>query len=167
VRLRPLMMTDLPFCLAFANDEDLRPQLRFWRPMPEDDERRWLAGVIGTDETAWAIVPREGDGAPAGLVSLSEGDVVAGHAELGIGIRGARHRGRGLGEDTIRLVLAHAFGPLGLQRVHLRVYDGNPAQRLYERLGFRHEGTLRRHAFKQGRFLDVRLYGLLREEWST
>lgn len=166
VRLRPLRMDDLAFCLAFANDEDLRPRLRFWRPLDEEGERAWLAGVLAREGAFWAIVPQGAADAPVGLLSLDPVEPVAAHAELGIAIRGREHRGKGFGEEAARLALAYAFGEMGLHRVHLRVYDGNPARSLYERLGFRHEGTLRRDAFKGGAAVDTHLYGLLREEWS-
>ena len=38
------------------------------------------------------------------------------------------------------------------------------ARRVYERVGFRHEGTLRRAHFLGGRNVDVHVMGLLAEE---
>jgi len=53
-------------------------------------------------------------------------------------------RGQGLGAEALRVVLAHAFGPLGLHRVSLEVYDFNErAIHVYEKVGFRHEGRMR------------------------
>ena len=49
------------------------------------------------------------------------------------------HRGAGLGADVVRDVLERA-GAAGLA-VRLEVAVGNPARRLYERLGFQSTGT--------------------------
>jgi RimJ/RimL family protein N-acetyltransferase len=56
---------------------------------------------------------------------------------------------------------------MALQRVWLHVYADNPAARLYARLGFRPEGTLRRHAWKRGAYRDQLVMGLLAEEWRA
>jgi RimJ/RimL family protein N-acetyltransferase len=44
--------------------------------------------------------------------------------------------------------------------------ENAPAQRLLERLGFQREGVLRRATFRDGRWRDLAIYGILREEWE-
>lgn len=165
VRLRPPAEGDLEFAHAFANDEDLRGWLRFWRPTTEMEEMEWLQSLRDEGELVWLIEAREG-GEPLGFCSLHV-EPVGRLAELGIGIMDGGRRGRGAGSDAIRLILGHAFGTLRLQRVYLNVVADNPAARLYERLGFRREGTLRRHTWKRGAYRDQHVMGVLREEWSA
>jgi putative acetyltransferase len=44
---------------------------------------------------------------------------------------------------------------LNLTRLELEVYtDNESAIRLYERFGFEREGTLRQHAFRDGKYVD-------------
>ena len=65
-------------------------------------------------------------------------------ARLALGLFRPQARGRGLGRAAIALALDHAFGPLALHRVELRVLAANArAIRCYEAAGFRHEGRLR------------------------
>jgi RimJ/RimL family protein N-acetyltransferase len=48
------------------------------------------------------------------------------------------------------------------------VYDFNPrARRLYERVGFVLEGTLRHAVFREGRFADVHRMAILAGEWRA
>ena len=160
VTLRPPRDDDLDFAMRFANDEELRGWLRFWRPTTQDEERAWLRGAQQSDEPTWII---EHEARPVGTLALTQWDRVSRTAELGVGVLDGRSTG--LGGEAISLALDHAFGEMGLQRVHLHVYADNPAVRLYERLGFRIEGTLRRHAWKRGAYRDQHVMGLLREEW--
>ena len=45
---------------------------------------------------------------------------------------------------------------LNLQRLELTVFtDNEPAVRLYKKSGFEIEGTLRRHIFRAGKYVDV------------
>jgi putative acetyltransferase len=79
---------------------------------------------------------------------------------LGMGLLPA-WRGQGLGRRLIEAAIARAWGR-GLTRVELEVrVDNAPAIRLYERVGFRHEG-LRRHGIRvDGAYVDVHAMGLL------
>jgi ribosomal-protein-alanine N-acetyltransferase len=48
-----------------------------------------------------------------------------------------------------------------------RVIDGNNASaRVLAKLGFREEGTLRHALFRRGKFEDIRMFSVLRDEWK-
>jgi RimJ/RimL family protein N-acetyltransferase len=66
------------------------------------------------------------------------------------------------------LLLRHGFGTLNLNRVYLRVYaDNQYAIRTYEKVGFVHEGRLRQAVYKYGKYSDVLMMSVLREEWDA
>ena len=75
---------------------------------------------------------------------------------------GRQGRGRGLGTEATRLVVEHALTTMGLHRVTLEVYDFNPrARHVYEKVGFRHEGTGRDALLFDGKWIDVHYMALL------
>ncbi|HEV2764814.1 MAG TPA: GNAT family N-acetyltransferase [Pyrinomonadaceae bacterium] len=72
-------------------------------------------------------------------------------------------QGKGVGSALMRACLELADRWLNLTRLELEVYtDNEAAVRLYERFGFEREGTLRQHAFRDGRYVDAYLMGRLR-----
>ena len=74
--------------------------------------------------------------------------------------------GNGYVVEACRAVLAFTFAEYGPERVQARVLAGNEASaRVLAKLGFRDEGTLRRSLLRRGRFDDVRMFALLRDEW--
>ena len=80
-------------------------------------------------------------------------------------VAGAQNRG--FGTEALRLVLAHAFGPLGLHRVSLEVFDFNArAIHVYEKVGFRHEGRMRDALWWDGAPHDTLLMAVLATEWD-
>jgi RimJ/RimL family protein N-acetyltransferase len=65
-------------------------------------------------------------------------------------------------------VIDYGFCHLNLHRVHLTVLKTNDrAISLYEKLGFKTEGILRDEQFRDGRYVDVIVMGILENEWPT
>jgi RimJ/RimL family protein N-acetyltransferase len=65
-----------------------------------------------------------------------------------------------------RLVVSWAFERLDLLRVELTTTPDNVVvPKLARRLGFTHEGTLRKRAVERGQRVDILWFGVLREEW--
>ncbi|HSO58507.1 MAG TPA: GNAT family protein, partial [Paenisporosarcina sp.] len=75
---------------------------------------------------------------------------------------GPDFQGKGFGKDAMQLVMNYAFNELNLHRLSLTVFGYNQgAIKLYESLGFRHEGTYREFLQRDGKRHDMHLYGLL------
>jgi putative acetyltransferase len=72
-------------------------------------------------------------------------------------------QGKGVGTALMRAILDFADNWLNLTRLELEVYaDNEAAIRLYERFGFELEGTLRQHAFRDGKYVDAKMMARLR-----
>ena len=86
--------------------------------------------------------------------------------QIGISVADA-WQGRGVGTALMQAGIDLADNWLNLTRLELEVYaDNEPAIRLYERFGFEREGTLRQHAFRDGRYVDSIVMARLRSESS-
>lgn len=72
------------------------------------------------------------------------------------------HRHRGVASLLIRSVIDMAEQWMAIERLELIVFAGNEgAIRLYRRLGFEHEGTMRSYAFARGRYTDAHIMARL------
>lgn len=120
---------------------------------------RWSVAV---DRAVWVIESR---GEIVGEILLL--DLDAANLSCGLRLWIAGRTGNGIGTRAIRAALSHAFDTVGLHRVSLEVYAHNPrARRLYARIGFVHEGTLRDALRLDGRWVDAHVMSLLRPEWE-
>jgi putative acetyltransferase len=71
-------------------------------------------------------------------------------------------QGKGVGVALMRAIVDLADNWLNLTRLELEVYaDNEAAIHLYERFGFEVEGILRRHAFRDGEYVDSKVMGRL------
>jgi len=75
-------------------------------------------------------------------------------AGLGMAVHDAYH-GRGVGTALLKVALNLADNWLNFSRLELEVYvDNAPAIALYKKHSFEIEGTLRKHVFRDGVFVD-------------
>ena len=75
--------------------------------------------------------------------------------------------GEGYGSEAVGLAVEYAFRSYAAPAVGAGAYPDNDASRgLLEALGFEQEGRRRGHYYGDGRYRDLVLYGLLREDWD-
>jgi diamine N-acetyltransferase len=88
------------------------------------------------------------------------------YAEFGIVIGEKSYWNRGFGTEAVRLLVMHGFNTLNLNRIFLHVFDTNPrAIRAYEKAGFTLEVRERQAEFKHGKYTDILLMGILKDEY--
>ena len=69
---------------------------------------------------------------------------------------------KGMGTEAIVLLMDFAFNELALNRVELEVFEFNErAIRVYEKIGFKHEGRKRQVLRWEGEYFDALVMGLL------
>ncbi|MDR5853373.1 GNAT family protein [Caballeronia sp. LZ062] len=165
--LREIQASDLPAITAWRADREVVDALvGNFRHVNEDVDRRWYDAYLASraNNVRLAICLRE-SGECVGVVYLLQIHWINRTGEFGIQIGDAAARGRGIGEAATRLMLRHAFADLNLRRVSLSVLaDNTRAIRLYERVGFRHEGVQREAVFKGGRYVDLLMMATLADD---
>lgn len=99
------------------------------------------------------------------MTGLTNIDTSNGLAEFYIMVN-PTSQGKGYGLKTTQFTLNYAFVNYNIHKVYLYTNSFNErANNLYLKLGFKLEGTLRKHKFKNGEFIDRCVYGLLKEDW--
>jgi ribosomal-protein-serine acetyltransferase len=68
--------------------------------------------------------------------------------------------------SACRSLIHYLFSELQLNRVEIKACTDNLKSRaIPERLGFKHEGTIRQAEWIRNKFYDFEVYGILAEEW--
>ena len=168
IYLRPLERADAPTVVAWFNDPEVRRYLQVYRPMSVQAEEEFLE-KLGRDEThlALGIALKETDQL-IGAAGLKDIDFKNRHAAFGITIGVPTEWGKGHGTEATALIVRHAFLAMNLNRVWLHVYEFNTrGMRAYEKVGFRKEGVLRQDTYRDGRYWDTIVMGILRADWEA
>ena len=75
-------------------------------------------------------------------------------------------RGHGYMQEALRSAIAWAFANMNLNRIEACIYPGSRASiMLAEKLGFAREGVLRKAGYWDEQYHDMRIYGLLKNEF--
>jgi [ribosomal protein S5]-alanine N-acetyltransferase len=167
VHLSELRASDKDSLIAHLNDRGIYERtLRIPFPYTETAADEWLALVAKITEQQgrqahWAI--RTADDALIGGCGFSGFQTGKSHlAEVGYWLA-KPYWGRGIMTAVVQRLCQHAFEEFGLVKITAHVHPHNQASaRVLEKCGFQEEGYLRRHFLKDGRFVDARLFGLLR-----
>jgi [ribosomal protein S5]-alanine N-acetyltransferase len=165
LRLRVYREADIPELVPLIGAREIAATTgRIPHPYSEKDAREFLATIETDREVRLAVTLRD-TGRLIGGVGLRTFDPHD-QAELGYWI-GVPYWGNGYATEAAREMLRYGFEELKLHRIFANHFSGNPASgRILQKLGMRHEGCQRQHFRKWDQFVDLELYGLLREEWQ-
>jgi RimJ/RimL family protein N-acetyltransferase len=168
VYLRPLEREDAAVFVPWVNDPEVTRTLLLSRPMNLRAEEQFIERLYQDEEQViLGIVRRDEDRliGSAGLHHIRHKDR---HTGFGIVIGDKESWDKGYGSEATALLVRHAFDTLNLNRVWLHVFEENTrAIRTYEKVGFRREGVLRQDHYRDGRYGNTLVMGLLREEWEA
>lgn len=123
----------------------LQPGVLNWFPLAdlrevEDAARIWLSY-----SKYQAVLTVLWEGVPCGIANLYlQPYKKLAHQSLFAIIVDEKYRGKGAGTKLLEELIALARERFQIRLLHLEVYEGNPAIRLYRRLGFEEYGIHRR-----------------------
>lgn len=167
-QLREIDKKDLQIINQWRNDFELVSMLGApFRYININVDINWFEHyMLNRSETVRCAIVKNCDDKILGLVSLTSVDYMNQSAELHIMIGDKENQGQGIGTFAVSKMLFHAFNNMNLQRIELTVLDSNKiAQHLYKKIGFVLEGTKRKAKFKNGEFVNILLYSVLKEDY--
>lgn len=141
--------------------------LRIPFPYPDGEAERWISTHDAGREKGDHIfaVTLQSDKALIGCVGLHakrEHDC----AELGYWI-GVPYWGSGYATEAAGAVVRFGFETLSLNRIYAMHFARNPQSgRVLQKIGMRHEGSLRQHLKKWDEYVDLECYAILRAEFK-
>jgi RimJ/RimL family protein N-acetyltransferase len=170
VAIEPLRAEHAQGLLAAADSDEVFAWLPYPRPADLTQARAWVEDALA-DRRANRRLPfailGAGDGEVIGSTSFWGFDAHNAHVEIGSSWLSRALWRTGRNAEVKLLLMTHALGTLGLERVSFRTDIRNErSQRAIERLGAVKEGV-HRHEMRRrdGSWRDSVHYSILRSEW--
>jgi RimJ/RimL family protein N-acetyltransferase len=167
--LRPFTPQDASIVQQLAGDKAIADTtLHIPHPYPDGLAERWISThdlrFRDGREAVYAITLAD-NWQLIGAVGLT---IIPDHrrAELGYWL-GRPYWGQGCTTEAARELLRYGFTELGLNRIFAFHFSRNPASgRVMQKIGMQYEGTLRQHIAKWSQFEDLKMYGILKDEFN-
>lgn len=165
VTLRSLEDDDSEMLRGWRNDPELSQYACNAIPISQIEQRTWYDGYAKNKTYQVFIIEDEAKD-PIGYCLVKNLDHLNRNAEIG-GYLIPKVQGKGYGKDVFKTLMKYCFKELNMHRVYLQVFAFNTrAVQLYEKLGFKIEGTFRDAFFKQGRYQDLVQMSILEAEFK-
>ena len=168
IYLRGLVEADAqgPYPTWFNDTEVCRGNSHHVFPHSAEGALLYIRQTRGTDRRLILAIIRREDEAHIGNITLDSINYINRTAELTIIIGDKTAWGKGYGREAARLICGHGFSTLNLNRIAAGTFEDNEGfRKIAAYLGMLEEGRRRQGAYKDGRYVDVIEYGLLRDEF--
>lgn len=165
--LRSLQPEDADVVDQLAGAPEIAAGTFLPHPFEAGTAAAWIAGqaedCAAGKAVAFAITLANGDRF-IGSIGM---EIIAAHRHARLWYwLGVPHWNQGYCTEAVQAVLGHGFTDLPLHRIYAPYFLNNPASgHVLRKVGMKHEGHMRKHYLRFGEYIDVEIYGILREEF--
>jgi ribosomal-protein-alanine N-acetyltransferase len=165
VILRPPRGAELERYIEWFGDMEVTRFLGVRTPPSLQQEEDWMKRAAeDRNMVVWAI---EFDGKLIGATGIHQIDWVNGHAVTGIVIGERDQWRKGIASEVMALRTRFAFCELNLHKLKSRAFmDNEASKRALQKAGYRQSGVERAEMFREGRWHDMWVGEVLREDWE-
>ncbi len=170
IALRTLVPSDLTHLSEWAEDPHLEKMvgsefLHAYKHQYDKHPSFYEAVLNDPTQVVFMIDAHQGWDHPVGLIRLFNIHVVEGYACIEAIVADEKALKRGFGVHACRLISYYGIDVLGLRRIEAKVYEYNALSiNTLKRNNCVQEGVLRKAAYKDDRYWDVYVFGILKEE---
>jgi len=170
IDLRPLLLDDVnDTYIDWLNDAEVcRYNSHHVYPYTRELAIEYVNRIRTQEKDLVLAIIAKDSGAHIGNIALQNIHPRDRSAEYAILIGDKEYWGKGVAKEASMLILKHGFEQLNLHRIYCGTSAENiPMQKLAATLGFKEEGRRRDAMYKNGSFVDVIEYGLLKKDFAA
>jgi [ribosomal protein S5]-alanine N-acetyltransferase len=168
--LRQLLLSDAkgPYRFWFNEQETCMGNAHGVFPMSDSSIESYINSLSENKNSLVLAIMLPESNIHIGNISLQSIDYKNRRAEMAIMLGDKNHWGKGYGLEACKMIIKHGFNNLNLHTVYCGTFSNNIGmQKIAKKLGMRQEGTRKDAFFKEGVYLDVVEYGILKKEWKV
>jgi len=166
--LRKVVMGDVADLYVYGRDPEVARHV-LWEPYRSEADARAYVRFLhrqyrSEQPSSWGIVYKPHN-KMVGTIGFMWWNQDHNSAEIGYSLARS-YWNQGIMSEALREMLRYGFEAMGLHRIEAQHESDNPASgRVMEKVGMRREGTLYGRLYNKGRYVDVELYAMLRDQF--
>lgn len=166
-KIRNFKADDVNSLVKYANNYAVSRFLRDGFPFPytQEDAERWI-NFVNDDSTNLAFAIADEKELIGGIGAMPNQDINRFTSEIGYWLAEPLWN-KGIITKAVRIFCNYLFTNFNFNHLTASIFEGNDASiRVVQKVGFVLEGVMRKNVFKENRFLDQYIYGLLKEDFK-
>lgn len=168
IYLRAFKESDEQMLARLENHPDPRSTLFYARPTTIEQQLEKTQKLLDDPNVLLFTICKNEDDEPIGQTAFHRIDWIGRMAIFYIGIADKENWSKGYGSEATKMMIEYGFNTVNLNRMQLHVAVENEAAiKVYERTGFKIEGTLREAMYHEGHYSDFYVMGVLRKDWES
>lgn len=149
---------------VWRNDPRVWNWCRQMKPISDIEQKTWFERQ--SNDASIQMYSVISNGLHVGVCGFTSIDLINRRAEFSLYID-PKLTGKGIGTRTLKTLLSHGFKQWGFHSIWGESFEGNPAARIFKKLGMKQEGIRRDFYFREGKFVDAHLYSIMDYEWAA
>lgn len=169
VKIRKFQKEDIPFKVEWINNPIINKYLHYTLPLEERKTLEWYENNKDNSNRIDCTIEimKNNLYTPVGLIGLLGIDNVNKKAEFYICIGEKHIQGKGIAKQSTLQFIKQCFENTDLNKIYLYTERENiPAQKLFEKVGFKKEGLLVDDLVYNEKNVDRYVYGILRKDFK-
>jgi len=165
VNLRPMSSEDLEILYLWTTNQEYMGEYMHAEMHNKDTFIERMKNTLSSDKT-FNIMIEDKQGKPIGMLNYNNSAASSVSIDFGIIIADVTNRGKGIGKESISLLIDYLFNTKNILRVQFMTRNDNEEMKsLGKKIGFTLEGVLRNYSFDHGEGRDLCIFGLTRDDW--
>jgi len=156
---------DLEVLQKWRNSKEIFPYNTQFKLLNSIDQKNWYE-MIQKPESDRKMFVVKMDKKLIGVCGLIHLDIKNKNADVALIIGELQFQGKGLGKQILKKLLEIGFKKFGLNRIGAEIIDYNEKSEIvFKKLNFQLECKLRESIWRYGKWHDINIYSILRDEF--
>ena len=166
IYFRALEPDDYKTSIKWRNDDEIWGMVgspKYF--VSEAYEKKWVEDTIFNSRDIKLAVCIKDSNTYIGNVYATDIDMINRSCTTGVLVGEHEYWGKGYASEAMKLLLDYVFNERNLNRAQALVLDSNAASlKMHQKVGYKIEGTLRQSVYKNGKYQDMIVLSILKEE---
>ncbi|MDJ0554147.1 MAG: GNAT family protein [Microcoleaceae cyanobacterium MO_207.B10] len=167
--IRKMCLNDADDMFEYASDPEVSKYTGWYTHYSIEDTKLFLHHVINSylnnQVSSWGIVHKL-DEKFIGTLGFIAWNIEHARGEIGYALS-RKYWGKGYMTEVVNAIIYFGFSRMMLNRIEARCAIQNIASaRVMEKVGMKYEGILRQHMFMKGKYRDLKIYSITKDEFS-
>ncbi|MFW9988753.1 MAG: GNAT family N-acetyltransferase [Candidatus Odinarchaeota archaeon] len=165
--LCPLNMEHINLYTKWMNDPQIRKYERNKFPQTvEDVKKSFEPKNQDVKEELFFEIMHNNDKKPIGYIGFPHIHWFTRNANIFYLVGDTNYWGQNIATEAVKLTVNYGFSELNLHKITARIFSPNLASRkVVEKIGFKHEITLKKEVYFDGEYVDILEYSIFKEDW--